>query len=149
MKQIFFALTLLIGTSLSAQEVAKPANPNAPKIKFQEEAHDFGAIVEGPQATFDFHFKNEGKEPLVLSNVRASCGCTVPTWPKEPVLPGKEAVITATYNTQGRPGKFNKTITIESNADESSKVVTISGEVIKPEADKSIPLAAPSMLAPK
>lgn len=149
MKRIVFALALLIGTAASAQETVKPANPNAPKIKFQEESHDFGTVVEGPQATYEFRFKNEGKEPLVLSNVRASCGCTVPTWPKEPVLPGKESVITATYNTQGRPGKFTKTITIESNAEGGNKVVTITGEVIKPEADKSIPLAQPSMLSPK
>ena len=150
MKRVLLAFVLLLGTTVYAQQdTAKHVNPNAPKIKFKEEAHEFGTIVEGPQATYDFHFKNEGKEPLVLSNVRASCGCTVPTWPKEPVLPGKESVITATYNTQGRVGKFTKTITVESNADGGNKVVTITGEVIKPEADKSIPLAAPSMLAPK
>ncbi|MCW3128416.1 MAG: hypothetical protein JWO03_4074 [Bacteroidetes bacterium] len=124
----------------------KPVNPNAPKLRFTEESYDFGTVVEGPAITHDFKFKNEGKEPLVLSNVHASCGCTVPTWPKEPVLPGKESVISATYNTSGRPGAFTKTITIESNSGEPSKVVTIRGEVIKPEQDKSIPLARPSML---
>lgn len=125
---------------------AKAANPNAPKITFAEQSYDFGTVVEGPQVTHDFKIKNEGKEPLVLSNVRASCGCTVPTWPKEPILPGKESVISATYNTSGRPGHFNKTITIESNSEGGNKVVTITGEVIKPEEDKSIPLASPSML---
>lgn len=148
MKKIAFVLTLLSGMIAYAQET-KPANPNAPKIKFAEESHDFGTVMEGPQATFEFHFKNEGKEPLVLSNVRASCGCTVPSWPKEPVLPGKESVITATYNTQGRPGSFTKTITVESNADGGNKILTIKGQVIKPEEDKSIPLAQPSLLAPK
>ena len=125
---------------------SKPVNPNAPKIKFVDESYDFGTVVEGPQVTHDFKFKNEGKEPLILSNVHASCGCTVPTWPKEPILPGKESVISATYNTSGRPGAFTKTITVESNSGEASKVVTIRGEVIKPEQDKSIPLAKPSML---
>ncbi|MFN8308877.1 MAG: DUF1573 domain-containing protein [Chitinophagales bacterium] len=128
-------------------ETSKVVNPNAPKIKLLEESFDFGTVVEGPQVTHDFKFRNDGKEPLVLSNVRASCGCTVPTWPKEPVLPGKESVISATYNTQGRVGNFTKTITIESNASEPSKVVTIRGEVIRPEDDKSIPLARPSMMA--
>lgn len=149
MKKIAFAFTLLLGTVTYAQEAAKPANPNAPKIKLTEEKFNFGTVVEGPQVTHEFHFKNEGKEPLVLSNVRASCGCTVPSWPKEPVLPGKESVITATYNTQGRVGQFTKTITIESNADGGNKVLTISGEVIKAEEDKSIPLAQPSLLTPK
>lgn len=151
--------TLLLTVGLYAQanhEETKPTNkpavivsatnPNAPKIKFVEELHDFGTVIEGPQVTHDFKFKNEGKEPLILSNVRASCGCTVPTWPKEPILPGKESVISATYNTQGRPGNFTKTITVESNASDGSKVVTIKGDVIKPEDDKSIPLAKPSML---
>jgi len=134
-------------TPSTNQTPAKPApNPNAPKITFAEQSYDFGTVVEGPQITHDFKIKNEGKEPLVLSNVHASCGCTVPTWPKEPILPGKESVISATYNTSGRPGHFAKTITIESNADGGNKVVTITGDVIKPEDDKSIPLAKPSML---
>lgn len=154
MKKIFYSLftLVIIGVSATAQEVKSVAapNPNAPVIKFRQESFDFGTVVEGPQATHEFKFKNEGKEPLVLSNVRASCGCTVPTWPKEPVLPGKEATITATYNTQGRPGAFTKTITVESNASEASKVITIKGEVIKPEDDKSIPLNNGNMmLSPK
>lgn len=149
MKKLVFIATLLLGTVAYAQEAEKPVNPNAPKLKFVTEVHDFGTVVEGPQATHEFHFKNEGKEPLILSNVRASCGCTVPSWPKEPILPGKESTIIATYNTQGRPGQFSKTITVESNAEGGNKILTIKGEVIKPEEDKSIPLAQPSLLAPK
>jgi len=134
------------GAAPAPKPEAKAPNPNAAKITFAEMSYDFGTVVEGPQITHDFKIKNDGKEPLILSNVRASCGCTVPTWPKEPILPGKESVISATYNTSGRPGHFNKTITIESNADGGNKVVTITGEVIKPEEDKSIPLAKPSMI---
>jgi len=161
MKKIFLFVctTLMITASAFAQakhEQSTPANapaaapaannPNAPVITFAEQAYDFGTVVEGPQITHDFKIKNEGKEPLILSNVHASCGCTVPTWPKEPILPGKESVISATYNTSGRPGHFAKTITIESNANGGKKVVTITVDVIKPEEDKSIPLAKPSML---
>jgi len=130
-------------------QTTKPAaasNPNAPILTVAEPAYDFGTVVEGPQITHDFKIKNEGKEPLILSNVHASCGCTIPTWPKEPILPGKESVISATYNTSGRPGHFTKSITIESNSSGGNKVINITGEVIKPEADKSIPLASPSML---
>lgn len=152
MKHLLLFLCVTLGVGTFAQEV-KPAeiksNPNAPKIKLVQESFDFGTVIEGPQASHEFKFKNEGKEPLILSNVKASCGCTVPTWPKEPILPGKESMITATYNTQGRVGPFTKTITIESNADGGNKVITIKGEVIKPEDDKSIPFAKPSILAPK
>jgi len=127
----------------------KAPNPNAAKLIFKEESYNFTEIPEGPQVTHEFKFSNTGKEPLILSNVRASCGCTTPSWPKEPILPGKDGTILVTYNTQGRPGAFNKTITITSNADESNKVISIKGEVIKAEPEKSVPLEQPSLLAPK
>jgi hypothetical protein len=157
MKKIFLfvctAMVLSVSSFAQAKhEEMKPAakaaevNPNAPVLTFAEQSYDFGTVVEGPQITHDFKIKNEGKEPLILSNVHASCGCTVPTWPKEPILPGKESVISATYNTSGRPGHFSKSITIESNAGGGNKVINITGEVIKPEDDKSIPVAKPSML---
>ena len=130
----------------TTKPAAAASNPNAPILTVAETSYDFGTVVEGPQITHDFKIKNEGKEPLILSNVHASCGCTIPTWPKEPILPGKESVISATYNTSGRPGHFTKSITIESNSGGGNKVINITGEVIKPEADKSIPLASPSML---
>lgn len=149
MKKILFAMTVFLATNVAMAQEEKAANPNAPVIKLANEVHDFGTIIEGPSVSYDFKLKNTGKEPLVLTNVRASCGCTVPTWPKEPILPGKEASITATYSTQGRVGGFTKTITIESNASEPNKVVTIKGEVIKAEDDKSIPLAKPALVAPK
>ncbi|MES2621702.1 MAG: DUF1573 domain-containing protein [Bacteroidota bacterium] len=123
-------------------------NPNAANISFKEVTYNFGEIPEGPQATHEFKFVNTGKEPLILSNVRASCGCTTPSWPKEPILPGKEGAILVTYNTQGRPGNFSKTITITSNANESNKVIDIKGDVIKPDPEKSVPLEGPSMLSP-
>lgn len=128
---------------------AAPNNPNAPKIVFREENFNFGDIPEGPAVTHEFKFTNTGREPLVLSNVKASCGCTTPNWTKEPVLPGKEGVITVTYNTQGRPGGFNKTVTITSNADEPNKIITIKGEVQKEDPAKSVPMEQPSMLTPR
>lgn len=124
-------------------------NPNAAKLNFKEETYDFGEVPEGPQVTHEFKFTNTGKEPLVLTNVRASCGCTTPSWPKEPVLPGKESAILVTYNTQGRPGNFSKSITITSNSDSPNKVIYIKGEVVKAEPEKSVPFEQPSMLAPK
>lgn len=125
------------------------ANPNAPKMVFKEETHEFGELPEGPQATYEFKFSNTGKEALVLTNVHASCGCTTPSWPKDPILPGKEGTILVTYNTQGRVGNFTKSVTINSNAAEPNKVIYIKGEVIKAEPEKSVPAEAPSMLSPK
>lgn len=128
---------------------AKPANPNAAKMAFKEENYNFTEIPEGPQVTHEFKFTNTGKEPLILTNVRASCGCTTPSWPKEPILPGKDGAILVTYNTQGRPGAFNKSITITSNADTPEKIIYIKGEVVKAEPEKSVPVEQPSLLAPK
>ena len=102
-----------------------------PVITFDKTEHDFGKInEEDGRVSVDFHFKNEGMAPLVLSNVRASCGCTTPKWTKEPVEPGQTGVITVTYNPNGRPGRFQKTVTITSNASEATKKVFIKGEVI-------------------
>lgn len=102
---------------------------NAENMVFVEDVHDFGTVPEGPAAVFEFKFKNTGKEPIVLKQVSPSCGCTTPTYSKEPVLPGKTGVIKASYATQGRPNPFTKTITVVSNA--GTKILTIKGNVEK------------------
>ncbi len=112
-----------------AAPAAAPANPNQADFKFEKEVHDFGNIKEGAQAEYTFKFTNTGKEPLVISNVAASCGCTTPKWSKEPIKPGESGNITAVYNSKGRPGAFNKAITITSNAKTASKVLFIKGNV--------------------
>ena len=125
MKKFLFALCLLAGTATisttvsAQQEKLTPAakeNPRAAKFQFKEETHDFGTIAEGPAATYEFTFKNVGKEPLIITNAHASCGCTVPEFNQDPVLPGKTGKIKVTYNTQGRTGPINKTVFIKSNA---------------------------------
>lgn len=127
MKKILSILCMaLASVAMMAQE---------PVITFERTEHDFGKIPEdGGRVSTEFVFKNEGMAPLVLSNVRASCGCTTPTWTKEPVEPGKTGSITVTYNPNGRPGKFSKTVTITSNATEPGKRVFIKGEVIPKQA---------------
>lgn len=152
MNKVLLAVILLsesVVFSQSKSNTESKSNPNAPVFKFQEESFDFGEIPEGPQVTHEFKFTNIGKEPLVLANVRASCGCTTPSWPKEPVLPGKESAITATYNTQGRVGPFTKAINITSNASEPTKVIVIKGTVLSIEQEKSVPVKAPSLMSPK
>lgn len=137
-------------TSTDEKDKGKPApNPNAPKIDFPDVNYNFGEIPEGPQVTHEFKFTNTGKEPLILSNVKASCGCTTPSWPKDPILPGKDAAIVVTYNTQGRPGNFTKSVTITSNAENSNQMIFIKGEVVKADQSKYVPMEQPSMLTPK
>lgn len=104
-------------------------NSNA-KIEFVKTSHQFGNVIEGPEARVDFVFTNTGTEPLKLSNVQASCGCTTPKWPKGEILPGKSDTITAIYGTQGRPGSFTKTIMVYSNATAQPVTLTISGTVV-------------------
>ncbi|MBP6624671.1 MAG: DUF1573 domain-containing protein [Chitinophagaceae bacterium] len=112
-------------------------------MKFVSDDHNFGTIPEGPAVSYDFEFKNTGKEPIILSSVQASCGCTTPSWSKEPILPGKSSKVTATYNTQGRPGNFVKTITINSNI--GTKVVKIQG-VVEKAPESSAPANSNSMM---
>ena len=102
-----------------------------PVITFDKTTHDFGKINEADgRVTTIFTFTNQGMSPLVLSNVRASCGCTTPKWPHNPIEPGQTGEITVTYNPNGRPGKFQKTITVTSNATEATVRIFIKGEVI-------------------
>jgi hypothetical protein len=101
------------------------------KLEVEIENHDFGTIEEGVIAEYEFKFKNTGNAPLILSNVQASCGCTTPSWTKDPIEPGKVGTVKASYNSNGRPGAFNKSITITSNGETPTKVVYIKGNVNK------------------
>lgn len=102
-----------------------------PVIEYDKTEHDFGKINEADgRVTTVFTFRNTGMSPLVLNNVRASCGCTTPKWTKEPVEPGQEGQITVTFNPNGRPGHFQKTITVTSNAKKETTKLNIKGEVI-------------------
>ncbi|MBR1996126.1 MAG: DUF1573 domain-containing protein [Paludibacteraceae bacterium] len=102
-----------------------------PVITFTKTTHDFGKINEADgRVTTIFEFKNEGMTPLVLTNVRASCGCTTPKWTHEPIEPGQIGQITVTYNPSGRPGRFQKTVTVTSNATVATTKLYIKGEVI-------------------
>ncbi|MBH8559772.1 DUF1573 domain-containing protein [Hymenobacter negativus] len=114
-------------------------------MQFSTDNHDFGNVPEGTMATYEFKFKNTGNQPVVIANVQASCGCTTPDWTKTPVLPGKMGVIKAMYSSAGRPGVFNKTVTVTSNATEASKVLSIKGTVLT--KDQIKPTLTPAQLA--
>lgn len=99
-------------------------------ITFEKLQHNFGTFKEelGAQ-TVSFIFKNEGTVPLILNNVQASCGCTTPEWTREPLAPGAKGIIKVSYDPRNRPGVFNKTIRVSSNAENADIVLTILGEV--------------------
>lgn len=99
----------------AATTAPKPALVNGPSIAFEKMEHDFGTLNMGPQATVSFKFSNNGTEAIVLSDVHASCGCTTPEWPREPIAPGQNSEIKAIYNTAGRPGYFEKTVFVTYN----------------------------------
>ncbi|HRH34799.1 MAG TPA: DUF1573 domain-containing protein [Catalimonadaceae bacterium] len=125
MKNLTLSLTFLLLYAGFAQAQAI--------IKFSRESHDFGEVIEGKLASYEFEVTNVGNQPLIVNNVQASCGCTSPFWTKDPIMPGQTGKIKATYNSAGRPGPFNKTLTILSNAENNNKLVTIKGNVIRKE----------------
>ncbi len=100
-------------------------------IEFYEESHDFGEISEGEKVSHRFKFKNTGKYPLIIEDVKPSCGCTTPNYSKDPVPPGEEGFIDVEFNSQGRSGKQTKSITIKANTEKGVHVLRFTGEVIK------------------
>lgn len=133
---------------LPVKKISEEAVQSKATINFENDIHDFGDIDEGPKVNYSFAFTNSGTEPLILSNVKASCGCTVPTWPREPIMPGAQGVIEVTYNTERRPGNFNKAITITSNAQTPTKVIYIKGNVKAHVEEETLPVKEKSILTP-
>ncbi len=106
------------------------AQQKKPKMSFEKEIHNFGNIKQdGGNADYQFVFTNTGAKPIIITDVKSSCGCTTPSWSKEPVAPGAKGYITAAYNPDKRPGHFSKTITVTSNAENSPITLTITGDV--------------------
>jgi hypothetical protein len=128
------SLFFVVGAFAQTQDELAEKTSNA-NLVFETSSHSFGNIIEGQIATYEFKFTNTGTEPLELTNVRASCGCTTPKWPRELIQPGQTSLVRAEYNSSGRPGTFSKNIFVTSNAGQST--LTISGNVIK-EPEKPI-----------
>ena len=99
------------------------------KIVFKETSHNFGQILLNGDGNCEFEFMNEGNAELILTNVKSSCGCTIPSWPKEPVFSGKKSSIKVKYDTS-KPGSFNKSIIVYSNGSKYPVVLKIKGKVI-------------------
>jgi hypothetical protein len=130
MKKLFAIIAIFLA-ALTIQAQDKPAAPApAPQdsIVFAATTHDYGTIVQASDGSCVFAFTNKGKAPIVLNDVKASCGCTVPEWTRTPVAPGEKGSIKVTYNTNN-VGAFTKSITVNSNAVNSPLVLIIKGTV--------------------
>ena len=134
MKRFLTILTaVIIATATSCSQANNGSvNKKAAIITFAEAEHDFGTIEQNSAAEYAFVYKNTGKEPLVISNVQTSCGCTVPEWTRDPVNKKKSGVVKVKYNTHAA-GSFNKTITVYSNANNSPVTLRIKGVVVVPQ----------------
>ena len=123
--------TDLVNSHLTANSKAEKVL--IPNIEMLETSYDFGEMQQGESVTHDFILKNTGDADLIITAAKGSCGCTVPEWPKNPIVKGEEAIIKVTFNSAGKSGKQNKTVTLVSNAIPNTKVITINGNVIVPQ----------------
>lgn len=144
MKKIFLLVALtVLGVTTSNAQTAKKATKKAveakittPKVDgagmvFESETIDYGTIAHNADGKREFVFVNNGNKPLIITSASGSCGCTVPTYPKEPIAPGAKAIIGVKYDTSRAGQPFSKTVTITSNAEGMpSKTLTIKGNVL-------------------
>jgi hypothetical protein len=128
------ATTTTVAPAQAATTPAQAENPNAAEFKFDKDEYNYGTIKQGDKVEYDFTFVNSGKEPLVITDAHGSCGCTVPTWPKEPIKKGEKGVIHVTFNSAGKMGMQDKTVTLNSNAKSNPKVLHLKGNVEAPPA---------------
>lgn len=123
MNKLLTALILVLLSACTASVSHKDAS-----INFNKEKHDFGTIPYKKEATYSFEFTNPGKTMLMIYDVKTSCGCTVPEWPKEPIRPGRKGKITIKYDA-AFPGVFHKTVEVYYNGSDSPTILMIKGEV--------------------
>ncbi|TCC89388.1 DUF1573 domain-containing protein [Pedobacter frigiditerrae] len=143
MKNLFIILLALIAftgckqksklddkvAAVASSSTATVAEADAPKVKFEKEIYDFGVITQGEKVQFDFKFKNTGKTPLIITDATATCGCTVPEYPKTPIKPGEEGLIKVVFDSAGKIGMQDKQVTIFSNANPEADKLHLVGEV--------------------
>lgn len=113
-------------TKVSIDQVDSPSNA---QMDFDATEWDFGEITQGESVEYAFKFTNTGTEPLIISNAKGSCGCTVPVWPRVPVAPGESGVIDVKFNSKGKKGKQNKKVTLTTNMTPSQMILKVTGQV--------------------
>jgi hypothetical protein len=142
MKKVFSILTALALFTF----VAQAQKVGGPVMTFEKTEMDYGKIAQGSDPLRKFKFKNTGTEPLVITSAQGSCGCTVPNYKKEPVMPGETSEIEVRYDTQ-RVGPFTKSVTIKTNEGEQPRVLTIKGDVFEKKAEAGVPANAPALIS--
>jgi len=117
-------------SAVSNSSSAEGKSDDIPEIKFDEEEFDFGKIIQGEKVSHSFFFRNTGNKNLIISSASGSCGCTVPEWPKEPILPGQSNKIEVIFSSEGKSGYQEKTVTVVTNCEPSTRVIRIKCEII-------------------
>ena len=135
MKKVLLSATFIFGVVFFAMSQATVAvesgSPTAmAKFKWEKTTHNFGKIQQGKPVSVEFTFTNKGTSPLVISNVKGSCGCTVTQYTKDPIAPGKTGNVKATYNAAAM-GAFNKSVRVTANVEGGTETLYIKGEVVK------------------
>ena len=131
MKKVIYLLGIMLLMAGVAKAQDKETVQMGPEIEFEKVVHDYGDVPYNGNGECEFRFTNTGTEPLLIQKPKSSCGCTIPSWPNEPILPGESEVIKVTYRTN-RAGNINKTVTVTSNAVKNSTVVLrIKGRVLE------------------
>ncbi|HTI57971.1 DUF1573 domain-containing protein [Mucilaginibacter sp.] len=138
MKKLFLALMaagmLMVACnnqsgSTASNDTNATSPADKPVMKFEKETHDFGKIKDGEKITYEYKFTNTGKSPLIITDAKASCGCTIPEWPKEPIKPGESSKIKVTFNSAGKVGLQDKQILVTANTNPAQNIVHLIGEV--------------------
>ena len=134
MKQFTLLLFIALITSACSSSNSRESKANvdkatAPVMTFAKESHDFGQVNEGDKVVFDFFFTNTGKSALIISNATATCGCTVPEYPKQPLAPGNTGIIHVLFNSTGKSGMQNKIITLTTNTFKGNEELHLVGNV--------------------
>jgi hypothetical protein len=128
MKKNCFVITLIANLILTLAVSAQTID--GPIASFEENSHDFGDLIQGDKVNYTFEFTNTGNQPLLISNVLTTCGCTATKWPKKPVGPGKTGQLKITFNSSGKMGRQNKIITVISNANPQQYRLSITASVL-------------------
>jgi hypothetical protein len=149
MKKIFFALGIMMIATFAVNAQATEVGTNSgPAIEFDKEVHDYGNIEQHANGVCEFTVTNTGNEPLIISQAKGSCGCTVPSYAKEPIMPGATSVVKVKYDTN-RVGPINKSVTITSNAvNAPTKVIRIKGNVNASDTGATSPMMSKPAGAP-
>ena len=127
----FFTIIALFACSNNKKTENSTVDPKTlTSIKFDKDVYEFGKITQGNKVSYAFIFKNTGKLPLIITKATATCGCTLPNWPKEPIKVGETGKIDVVFNSTGKKGLQDKVITVTANTNPAESKVHLIGEVL-------------------